>query len=74
MEYDKNNPRIEETLRDLLETHLKKSAEGVEPHILAGAFLAFGIDRFGALMGELHAAYVLEQAAADLRLRNRKLH
>lgn len=69
-----NNQRLEETLRDLLDTHFKKSAEGIEPHVLAGAFLAFGIDRFGAVMGERHAAYILEQTAADLRARAKPLH
>ncbi len=66
--------RLEQTIKNLLDQQIKLSADGVDPHLIAGAFLALGIDRFTAVMGERHAAQVLERAAADMRIRVKPLH
>lgn len=74
MSDNKVTTAIEDTIRNLLDQQLKLVEQGIEPHVVAGAFLALGIDRFNAVMGEHHAAFILEQAAADLRSRRRLLH
>ena len=66
--------QLEQTIKNMLDQQIKLTESGISPHLVTGAFLALGIDRFGALMGERHAAYVLEKAAADLRSRAKPLH
>jgi hypothetical protein len=66
--------RLEQTIKNLLDQQIKLAADGIEPHLIAGAFLALGIDRFTAVMGERHAAHVLERAAADMLHKAKPLH
>jgi hypothetical protein len=74
MEKSDTAETLENTIRSLVEQQMRLVEQGIEPHLVAGAFLALGIDRFNAVMGENHAAFILEQAAADLRSRRRLLH
>jgi hypothetical protein len=74
MESTQDIEKIEEMIKELLSQQLHLSQRGISPHLIAGAILAFGIDRFGAVVGQNHAASVLEQAAVDLRARAGLLH
>lgn len=66
--------KIEEMLQLLLSQQQRLSANGIPAHVIAGAILAFGIDRFGTVMGEHCTANVLEEAASDMRARSSALH
>ncbi len=65
---------MEEAIRNLLETHSRLTKSGIEPQILAGAFLSLGISRFANLMGESQTALMLEQTAVELRERGKTFH
>jgi hypothetical protein len=66
--------RLEKMIQTLLQEQQDLSQNGVAPHLIAGAILAFGIDRFGEVVGQRHAASILEQAAQDLRQRAPAMH